>query len=137
MHCTREDENVLPFHLTFFRVVLLLYGAAPLRSSTRCLFFAGLFHIYLTNCVPLPAFRLLACVSHSPVAGAVILEFEQRQQKLRDFATEVVGKPVFLVCNSVGGLAGLQAGVDAPEQVNRRRFARMLVTMVVPFARLG
>lgn len=37
--------------------------------------------------------------------------------KLRDFATEVVGKPVFMVCNSVGGVAGLQAGVDAPEQV--------------------
>lgn len=37
--------------------------------------------------------------------------------QVRDFATEVVGKPIFLVCNSVGGVAGLQAGVDAPEQV--------------------
>eukprot|EP00752_Nemacystus_decipiens_P009979 g8899.t1 len=43
--------------------------------------------------------------------------FETWSEQLRDFATEVVGKPVFMVCNSVGGLAGLQAGVDAPEQV--------------------
>ncbi|CBJ33720.1 conserved unknown protein [Ectocarpus siliculosus] len=43
--------------------------------------------------------------------------FETWSEQLRDFATEVVGKPVFMVCNSVGGVAGLQAGVDAPEQV--------------------
>lgn len=44
-------------------------------------------------------------------------KFSVPNQQVRDFASEVVGKPVFLVCNSVGGLAGLQAGVDAPEQV--------------------
>ncbi|CAN0380461.1 unnamed protein product, partial [Ectocarpus sp. 8 AP-2014] len=43
--------------------------------------------------------------------------FETWSEQLRDFATEVVGRPVFMVCNSVGGVAGLQAGVDAPEQV--------------------
>lgn len=37
--------------------------------------------------------------------------------QVRDFAKEIVGKPVFLVCNSVGGVAGLQAGVDDAEQV--------------------
>lgn len=40
--------------------------------------------------------------------------------QVQDFANEVVGNPVFLVCNSVGGVAGLQAGVDAPEQVISR-----------------
>lgn len=37
---------------------------------------------------------------------------------MQDFAKEVIGKPVFVVCNSVGGVVGLQAGVNAPEQVN-------------------
>ncbi|CAN0084889.1 unnamed protein product, partial [Scytosiphon promiscuus] len=46
-----------------------------------------------------------------------IYSFETWSDQLRDFASEVVGQPVFLVCNSVGGLAGLQAGVDAPDQV--------------------
>lgn len=39
------------------------------------------------------------------------------KNEVRDFANEVVGKPVFLVCNSVGGVAGLQTGVDAPNEV--------------------
>ncbi|CAM9813584.1 unnamed protein product [Laminaria digitata] len=46
-----------------------------------------------------------------------IYSFETWSQQVRDFANEVVGKPVFLVCNSVGGVAGLQAGVDAPKEV--------------------
>lgn len=46
-----------------------------------------------------------------------IYSFDTWSQQVRDFANEVVGKPVFLVCNSVGGVAGLQAGVDAPKEV--------------------
>ena len=41
-----------------------------------------------------------------------------RLQQVQEFAKEVIGKPVFIVCNSVGGVAGLQAGVDAPDQVS-------------------
>ncbi|CAM9602744.1 unnamed protein product [Ascophyllum nodosum] len=43
--------------------------------------------------------------------------FETWSQQVQEFAKEVIGKPVFIVCNSVGGVAGLQAGVDAPDQV--------------------
>lgn len=43
-----------------------------------------------------------------------------RVSKVLDFAKEVVGEKVFLVCNSVGGVAGLQAGVDGSDQVSTR-----------------
>ena len=38
-------------------------------------------------------------------------------RQLQDFITEVVGEPSFIMCNSVGGVAGLQAAVDAPGNV--------------------
>ena len=37
--------------------------------------------------------------------------------QLCDFITEVVGSPAFIVCNSVGGLAGLEAAVAQPALV--------------------
>ncbi|KAG5181483.1 Alpha/Beta hydrolase protein [Tribonema minus] len=47
-----------------------------------------------------------------------IYNFENWGDQLVDFAREVVGKPVFIVCNSVGGCAGLQAAkVGGPSAV--------------------
>lgn len=39
-------------------------------------------------------------------------------RQVLEFAKEVVGDKVFIVCNSVGGVAGLQAGIDNPDQVD-------------------
>lgn len=47
-----------------------------------------------------------------------VYNFETWSEQVLDFAKEVAGDKVFLVCNSVGGLVGLQAGVDAPDQVH-------------------
>lgn len=41
--------------------------------------------------------------------------FETWSQQIRDFCREVIGQPVFLVGNSIGGVAVMQAAVDAPE----------------------
>lgn len=47
--------------------------------------------------------------------------FRDNASKVLDFAKEVVGDKVFLVCNSVGGVVGLQAGVDANDEVGTHR----------------
>jgi len=41
-----------------------------------------------------------------------IYNFENWSRQLRSFVDEVVKEPAFLACNSVGGVAGLQAAVD-------------------------
>jgi len=41
-----------------------------------------------------------------------IYNFENWSRQLRSFVDEVVMEPAFLACNSVGGVAGLQAAVD-------------------------
>ena len=41
-----------------------------------------------------------------------IYNFENWSSQLRAFVKDVVGEPAFLMCNSVGGVAGLQAAVD-------------------------
>ena len=42
-----------------------------------------------------------------------IYNFENWSRQIRDFINEVIGgEPAFLACNSVGGVAGLQAAVD-------------------------
>lgn len=46
-----------------------------------------------------------------------IYNFENWGQQCADFCRDVVGSPAFLITNSVGGLAGLQAAVTRPEQV--------------------
>lgn len=46
-----------------------------------------------------------------------IYNFENWSRQLRAFASEVVGEPAFIMCNSVGGVAGLQAAVDDPSLV--------------------
>ena len=46
-----------------------------------------------------------------------IYNFENWSRQLRAFAAEVVGEPAFIMCNSVGGVAGLQAAVDDPSLV--------------------
>jgi len=43
--------------------------------------------------------------------------FETWGAQICDFVDDVVGAPAFVACNSVGGVAGLQAAVDAPEKV--------------------
>ncbi|GAQ80233.1 alpha/beta-hydrolases superfamily protein [Klebsormidium nitens] len=43
--------------------------------------------------------------------------FETWAQQLLDFCDQFAGGPVFMICNSVGGLAGLQAAIDRPEMV--------------------
>ena len=43
--------------------------------------------------------------------------FETWGRQIGDFIDEVVGEPAFVACNSVGGVAGLQVAVDAPEKV--------------------
>lgn len=46
-----------------------------------------------------------------------IYNFETWSRQLQTFITEVVGEPSFIMCNSVGGVAGLQAAVDGPDNV--------------------
>jgi pimeloyl-ACP methyl ester carboxylesterase len=46
-----------------------------------------------------------------------IYNFENWSRQLRAFIKDVVGEPAFLMCNSVGGVAGLQAAVDDKELV--------------------
>ncbi|KAK9814391.1 hypothetical protein WJX72_005098 [[Myrmecia] bisecta] len=46
-----------------------------------------------------------------------IYNFETWGEQLSDFIESVIREPVFLICNSVGGLAGLQAAVYQPNQV--------------------
>ncbi|KAI3430275.1 hypothetical protein D9Q98_004871 [Chlorella vulgaris] len=41
-----------------------------------------------------------------------IYNFSTWSRQLRDFTAGVIGEPATLVCNSVGGLAGLQAALD-------------------------
>ena len=41
-----------------------------------------------------------------------IYNFENWSRQIRAFCEEVVGEPAFVMCNSVGGVAGLQAAVD-------------------------
>jgi pimeloyl-ACP methyl ester carboxylesterase len=41
--------------------------------------------------------------------------FETWSLQIRDFCKEVVGEPVFLIGNSIGCVAAMQAAVDAPE----------------------
>lgn len=43
--------------------------------------------------------------------------FETWGQQIADFCREVIGEPVFLVGNSIGCIAAMQAAVDAPEMV--------------------
>ena len=43
-----------------------------------------------------------------------IYNFENWARQLNAFIEEIVGEPAFIMCNSVGGVAGLQAAVDAP-----------------------
>ncbi|OUC14387.1 MAG: alpha/beta hydrolase [Alkalinema sp. CACIAM 70d] len=43
--------------------------------------------------------------------------FETWSQQIRDFCREVIGTPVFLVGNSIGCVAAMQAAVDEPDQV--------------------
>ena len=46
-----------------------------------------------------------------------IYNFENWGRQIRDFIKEKIGKPTILSCNSVGGLAGLQAAIDEPELI--------------------
>ena len=48
-----------------------------------------------------------------------LYNFENWGAQLVDFAREVAGGPVLLVCNSVGGVAGLQAAVDGGDEAVR------------------
>jgi hypothetical protein len=41
-----------------------------------------------------------------------IYNFENWSRQIRAFCEEVIGEPAFVMCNSVGGVAGLQAAVD-------------------------
>ncbi|KAL0045202.1 hypothetical protein WJX82_000513 [Trebouxia sp. C0006] len=46
-----------------------------------------------------------------------LYNFETWGRQLSAFIEEVVGEPAFLICNSVGGIAGLQAAVQSPKLV--------------------
>ncbi|KAL3133817.1 hypothetical protein ABBQ32_008291 [Trebouxia sp. C0010 RCD-2024] len=46
-----------------------------------------------------------------------LYNFETWGRQLSAFIAEVVKEPAFLICNSVGGIAGLQAAVQDPEHV--------------------
>ncbi|KAG7671598.1 hypothetical protein Ndes2526B_g09240 [Nannochloris sp. 'desiccata'] len=46
-----------------------------------------------------------------------IYNFENWGRQIRDFIREKIGQPTILTCNSVGGLAGLQAAIDEPELI--------------------
>ncbi|KAK9802832.1 hypothetical protein WJX73_004149 [Symbiochloris irregularis] len=51
------------------------------------------------------------------VAARSLYSFENWAKQLLAFIDQVVGEPAFIICNSVGGLAGLQAAVDDPSKV--------------------
>ncbi|WP_416670657.1 alpha/beta fold hydrolase [Egbenema bharatensis] len=57
--------------------------------------------------------------SAKPVPGksSISYTFETWGQQISDFCREVVGEPVFLVGNSIGCIAAMQAAVDSPEGV--------------------
>ena len=57
-----------------------------------------------------------------------IYNFENWSRQIRAFCEEVVGEPAFVMCNSVGGVAGLQAAVDDA------RWIRGVVLINVSFA---
>ena len=46
-----------------------------------------------------------------------IYNFENWSQQVRDFIKEVIKQPTVLTCNSVGGIAGLQAANDDPQLI--------------------
>ena len=46
-----------------------------------------------------------------------LYNFGTWSRQLRRFTAEVIGEPTALACNSVGGLAGLQAALDDPSLV--------------------
>jgi len=46
-----------------------------------------------------------------------IYNFENWGRQVRDFIKEKIQQPTILICNSVGGLAGLQAAIDEPELI--------------------
>lgn len=46
--------------------------------------------------------------------GARLYSFDTWSAQLRAFAAAVAGGPVFLICNSIGGIAGMQAALDDP-----------------------
>lgn len=54
--------------------------------------------------------------SAKPVPGeAITYTFETWSQQIADFCREVIGEPAFLVGNSIGCIAIMQAAVDSPE----------------------
>ncbi len=54
--------------------------------------------------------------SAKPLPGEPLpYTFETWSQQIRDFCQEVIGQPTFLVGNSIGCVAIMQAAVDAPE----------------------
>jgi|TARA_B100000683_G_scaffold205533_2_gene199199 pimeloyl-ACP methyl ester carboxylesterase len=66
--------------------------------------------------------------------------FETWGAQICDFVDDVVGAPAFVACNSVGGVAGLQAAVDAPEKIKgvvlmNVSLRGLHVTKQPPFAR--
>tara|TARA_B100000287_G_scaffold21362_1_gene21136 strand:- start:1036 stop:2127 length:1092 start_codon:yes stop_codon:yes gene_type:complete len=66
--------------------------------------------------------------------------FETWGAQICDFVDDVVGVPAFVACNSVGGVAGLQAAVDAPEKIKgvvlmNVSLRGLHVTKQPPFAR--
>eukprot|EP00850_Spirogloea_muscicola_P001118 SM000004S14988 [mRNA] locus=s4:655538:659035:+ [translate_table: standard] len=50
-------------------------------------------------------------------APNTLYTFDNWSRQVLDFARDVVGEPAFLITNSVGGITGLQAALDGPEQV--------------------
>ncbi len=52
-----------------------------------------------------------------PASQDISYTFETWGQQIADFCREVVGEPVFLVGNSIGCIAAMQAAVDHPEIV--------------------
>lgn len=56
--------------------------------------------------------------SAKPKPGEMIhYDFETWGKQINDFCREVIGEPVHLAANSIGGLVALQAAVNQPEQV--------------------
>lgn len=114
---TREDTDVVSRQLSMIF----------LASSVDVYFHGHVLHYVLhpvprlcdAHGIPFVAAFSICSAQHSPQSGG---RYQRKNNvhflnQVRDFAAEVVGKPVFLVCNSVGGIAGLQAGTDAPDQV--------------------
>ena len=52
-----------------------------------------------------------------PVDPNRLYNFGTWARQIRDFVTAKIGQPTFLVTNSAGGMAGMQAALDAPELV--------------------